>query len=88
MEEEAVEAAAVQDLKLGLLIGQAVNRLEHEDFKHEMRVEAGASPGTFRLGLGEQRQHRSEDLPVHDVVEIDERVAHRINLSEPVYRIE
>ena len=29
-----------------------------------------------------------EDLQVHDVVEIDERIARRINLGQTVYRIE
>ncbi len=86
--EEPVEVAAVQDLKWGLLTGPAVNRLEHEDFNHKLRVEAGASPGNFRLGWGEQRQHQRENVPVHNVVEIDERIAHRVNPGQRVYRIE
>ena len=86
--EEVMETAAVENLILGLLVGKTVKGLQNEDLEHEHRMERGTPTGSFGIGDWDAIQHGKKYLPVHDRVDLPERVAHRLNLLEPVGLVE
>lgn len=78
--EEAHERQPILDLELGLVVGQAVERLQDHDPEHQHRIVArpaalGAIRPLQRLG-----QRLAENLPRHHSVQLLQRIA---GLAQP-----
>jgi hypothetical protein len=82
-----LKTAAVEDLKLCLLIAQTIERLEHENFEQgEWRIGWAATRGLW-FRARNPGQHGDKDRPIHHGVEGGERVAQALDLCEAVVAI-
>ena len=85
---KAHEAQAAPQLELGLLVGQAVEGLQHQDAEHQHRI-IGWAPAAAAIRPRQRRtQHRAEDLEIHNGRETLQRVAGGREGSIPLIHIE
>ena len=68
--EEAHERQTVIDDKFGLIVGQIVKRLQHEDIEHQHRIEGRTATLCPIRPLQSLRQRLAEHLPRHDSVQL------------------
>jgi hypothetical protein len=73
--EKALEGCPVADLELGLVIGEVVQRLQHQHLEHQRHV-VRLTPGVvLALFLVNELQQQSESMPIGDAVEPWQRIA-------------
>jgi hypothetical protein len=72
--EEALERRPVTDLELGLIVGQVVQRLQHQHLEHQRHVVRLAPGIALTLLLVDHFQQRAERLPVYDAIQAGQRI--------------
>ena len=86
--QEADERDAVEYLEFDLVVGEVVQRLQHEYFEHHHRVVALGACGGLAVFVADGFEFRSEDIPVDDLVESGKRVAVFIDFIETKVDVE
>jgi hypothetical protein len=89
--EKAHERQSVADQKLGLLIGEIVKALQHEDLELEdriVRLAAGAALPILGLDLSGSLDVCSEILPRHRVPDRLQRITLGAQRKKPSFKIE
>jgi hypothetical protein len=86
--EKMVETAAVEDLELRLLIAQPIERLADQNFEQAEGPTGWATAWGLGFGARDAGQHGVKDRPVHDGIQVGQRVAQALDLFQAVVAVQ
>ena len=86
--QKALEAHAVSDLELGLMVAQPIKTLDHQHLEHQPRLEGGSASRPFWLDLRQAGKDWREYGPIDDRVKPCERIPHLVQFFESRHLVE